>query len=708
MEVYDPEIDFPEAWKLLQPFMLNDETLISIRNSMSRELQNGLLRDMHARSSIPCLLSYVQHLPTGHERGRFLALEMWPTNCRIMLVKFSSEKDIYMSSKCVIVPHTVAASRGTTLFNFLAHNIAIFVRDKKVEKDNLPMGIAFAFELNKLALDVGILVRWTKGYGAQGAVGKNIVKLLQNALDEYKDIRINLNSIVNISAGTLMALAWSYPNCKIGLIVGTSTNAAYVEQTDACQMYEGNTKQPLMIINTEWRNFGANGHLDFIRNEFDKLVDAVSNEPGMKFYEKCISTLYLGELVRLIVVRLMKMGVIFKGASMDYFDIQWKMEMKSIMAIESDPPNVYTSAHDNLPLGFTFSFPCKHIGIDQGILVTWTKGFKSEGVVNKNVVEMLREAISRRGDFKVDIVAILNDTTGTLMSCAFQKQNCKIGMILGTGTNACYVEKTSNVEMFPAYQTSTKPHMIINCEWGAFGENGELDFVRTSFDKAVDRESLYPTKQVFEKCISGKYMGELVRHIVVELMDKGVLFKDATSQILREREKFDTRFLSEIESDKPGRVRNACKVMDELGVRGTSEEDLLCLRHICQTISTRSAKLAACGLVSLIKKTKVKDIAVGIDGSVYCFHPHYHRLLLENMKLLLKGSAKFELSLSKDGSGRGAALTAAVYTRRPPNPPKALPPEKQSSSCPLKASAPAGMPTVRRFIQKVIWTFRHF
>ncbi|XP_030078637.1 hexokinase type 1-like [Drosophila hydei] len=344
MQKYDPEKNFPEAWKLLKPFMLSDETLVTIRNSMSRELLKGLARDTHERSSVPCLLSYVQQLPTGHERGHFLALEMWPTNCRIMLVKFNSEKDIYMSSKCVIVPHKIAASRSTTFFNFLAYNIAVFVRNKKVEKDNLPMGIAFAFELNKLALDVGILIRWAPGYGVQSAVGKNVVQLLRNALNEFTDIRINLNSIVDISIGSLMAINWSNPHCKMAIIVGLLTKSAYVEQLEACEMYEGDRNHPFMIINTNWGKFGSNGHLDIIRNEFDKLIDANSNNPGMMYYEKCISTVNISELVRLIVVRLMKMGVLFKDASMDKIGISWNMEMKSIVAVESDPPNVYTAA----------------------------------------------------------------------------------------------------------------------------------------------------------------------------------------------------------------------------------------------------------------------------------------------------------------------------------------------------------------------------
>ena len=38
--------------------------------------------------------------------------------------------------------------------------------------------------------------------------------------------------------------------------------------------------------------------------------------------------------------------------------------------------------------------------------------------------------------------------------------------------------------------------VIINTEWGAFGDNGALDFVRTDVDEAIDKESLNPGKQL--------------------------------------------------------------------------------------------------------------------------------------------------------------------------------------------------------------------
>lgn len=65
-----------------------------------------------------------------------------------------------------------------------------------------------------------------------------------------------------------------------------------------------------------------------------------------------------------------------------------------------------------LPLGFTFSFPMTQRGLNVGILVSWTKSFNCAGVVGEDAVKMLNDAIHRRGDMDVDVVAVLNDTTG--------------------------------------------------------------------------------------------------------------------------------------------------------------------------------------------------------------------------------------------------------------------------------------------------------
>uniref|UniRef100_A0A8C5L7X5 Phosphotransferase n=1 Tax=Jaculus jaculus TaxID=51337 RepID=A0A8C5L7X5_JACJA len=51
-----------------------------------------------------------------------------------------------------------------------------------------------------------------------------------------------------------------------------------------------------------------------------------------------------------------------------------------------------------LPVGFTFSFPCRQSKIDEAILITWTKRFKASGVEGADVVKLLEKAIKKRGD----------------------------------------------------------------------------------------------------------------------------------------------------------------------------------------------------------------------------------------------------------------------------------------------------------------------
>lgn len=54
-------------------------------------------------------------------------------------------------------------------------------------------------------------------------------------------------------------------------------------------------------------------------------------------------------------------------------------------------------SHEKLPLGFTFSFPLAQLGLTKGLLERWTKGFNCSNVVGNDVVQLLKDAIDRRG-----------------------------------------------------------------------------------------------------------------------------------------------------------------------------------------------------------------------------------------------------------------------------------------------------------------------
>lgn len=124
----------------------------------------------------------------------------------------------------------------------------------------------------------------------------------------------------------------------------------------------------------------------------------------------------------------------------------------------------------------------------------------------------------------------------------------KLKIETGTGSNACYVEKTSNAKCaIDGQYDPNNPYMLINTEWGAFGEGGSLDTIKTEYDRDIDQNSINPNKQIFEKMISGMYMGELARLALDKLCDCGLLFNGKSPGDIKKRGKFFTKYVSEIE-----------------------------------------------------------------------------------------------------------------------------------------------------------------
>lgn len=315
-----------------------------------------------------------------------------------------------------------------------------------------------------------------------------------------------------------------------------------------------------------------------------------------------------------------------------------------------------------LPLGFTFSFPCEQKEIDKSILIRWTKGFKCSGVEGEDVVKLLKEAIQRRGDYDIGSVAMVNDTVGTMMSCGYRDQSCEIGMIIGTGTNACYMEEMKNVKRVEG----EAGRMCINTEWGGFGDDGSLRDILTEFDVVVDETSINPGVHTFEKMISGMYLGEIVRLVLVRLAKEKLLFKGQTSKDLLTPNTFQTKFISEIEEEDSG-LENAQNILTKLGLKW-DDVDSRVVRLVCDTISSRSARLCAAALATLANRIRVNrgldhlKTTVGVDGTVYRKHPNFSKELQATVRLLAP-KCDITFLVSEDGSGKGAAMVTAVAQR---------------------------------------------
>jgi len=282
---------------------------------------------------------------------------------------------------------------------------------------------------------------------------------------------------------------------------------------------------------------------------------------------------------------------------------------------------------------------------------------------------------------------LINDTTGALIASRYKDPETVIGAIFGTGCNAAYIEKCSNIPKLKAYdqnisKTGTGDEdniMAINCEYGAF-DNSHKVLPRTPYDKAIDEESPRPGEQSFEKMSAGLYLGEIFRQAVVDMWRRGVLFQTDQGHVeqdgkdkknLEDPYSIDTEFLSHIENDESKELADSKRLFESKICIPTgdniskplspSNEELLFLRHLAQLIAVRGARLCACGVSALCKRQGVTTGHVAADGSVAIKHPHFRRRWEAAVAEILDSEVgKIELTSAEDGSGIGAAVIVAL------------------------------------------------
>lgn len=264
-----------------------------------------------------------------------------------------------------------------------------------------------------------------------------------------------------------------------------------------------------------------------------------------------------------------------------------------------------------------------------------------------------------------------------------------LGAIFGTGTNGAWVEDVSKITKLGNTPASALGgEMIVNTEWGAFDNRVCVLSFKSSqsrlticpfqrrhlptspFDNKLDREWINPRFQAFEKFISGMYLGEVTRNVILSLIDaapKPILFGGKSSDVLNKHYGLDTAVMSEIEiawraglqatsgaSDAAKATPKSITSSDfeaslsdadrntlqnirqilinrlELHEQDVSLRDAAVVRRIVEMVAGRAAKLSGCAVaVTLVqtgravlgggpappaRKGEEKRIGVGVDG----------------------------------------------------------------------------------------------
>ncbi|URE28685.1 glucose homeostasis [Musa troglodytarum] len=319
-------------------------------------------------------------------------------------------------------------------------------------------------------------------------------------------------------------------------------------------------------------------------------------------------------------------------------------------------------------LGFTFSFPVRQVSIASGTLIKWTKGFNIDGTVGEDVVAELTRAMERQGlDMRVS--ALVNDTIGTLAGGRYYDNDVVAAVILGTGTNAAYVERAHAIPKWHGLLPKSG-EMVINMEWGNFRSS---HLPTTDYDQALDNESLNPGEQIFEKLISGMYLGEILRRVLLRLAKEASFFGDSVPPKLEVPFILRTPVMSAMHHDtSPDLKVVGTKLNEVLGIPDTSLKTRKVVIQVCDIVAKRGARLAAAGIVGVLKKighdNAVKDggrTVIAMDGGLYEHYTIFSECLQCTLKEMLgdEASSSVVVKLASDGSGIGAALLAASHSQ---------------------------------------------
>ncbi|GAB4835254.1 Hexokinase-3 [Ancistrocladus abbreviatus] len=292
--------------------------------SRLRQVVDAMAVEMHAGlaseggSKLKMLLTFVDTLPNGSEKGIYYALHLGGTNFRVLRVQLGGRRSSILRHDVERkpIPQHLMTSTSEDLFDFIASSLKQFVEK---EEDSGPspasrreLGFTFSFPVKQRSVSSGVLIKWTKAFSISDMIGKDVSDMLQQAIFK-KGLDMRVSALVNDTVGTLAVGHYNDEDTVAAVIIGTGTNACYLERADAIIKSQGLlTTSGGMVVNMEWGNFWSS-HLP--RTQYDIDLDAESPNPNDQGFEKMISGMYLGDIVRRVMLRMSLESDIFGPAS---------------------------------------------------------------------------------------------------------------------------------------------------------------------------------------------------------------------------------------------------------------------------------------------------------------------------------------------------------------------------------------------------------
>lgn len=252
-------------------------------------MEEGLNKN---NAEIQCIPTFI--LPKATDvKGKALVLDLGGTNYRVAIVDFSTEKPIIYPNNGWKKDMSIMKSPGYTREELFKELADLIVEIKREEE--MPIGYCFSYPTESIPGGDARLLRWTKGVDIREMVGQFVGKPLLDYLNEKNKIRFTGVKVLNDTIASLFAgLTDKSYDAYIGLIVGTGTNMATFIPSDKITKLDPECHvQGLIPVNLESGNF----YPPFL-TAVDDTVDATSDSLGKQRFEKAVSGMYLGDILK--------------------------------------------------------------------------------------------------------------------------------------------------------------------------------------------------------------------------------------------------------------------------------------------------------------------------------------------------------------------------------------------------------------------------
>ena len=270
-------------------FWLENDQLKEIASSFREKVEEGL---KHENAEIQCIPTFISP-KTSDINGKALVLDLGGTNYRVATVDLGQGSPTIHPNNGWKKDMSIMKSPGYTreeLFKELADMIVGIKRDEE-----MPIGYCFSYPAESVLSGDAKLLRWTKGVDIKEMVGQLVGKPLLDYLNEHCKIKFTGIKVLNDTIASLFAgLTDNSYDAYIGLIVGTGTNMATFIPADKIKKLDPSYNiQGLVPVNLESGNF----HPPFLTT-VDDTVDAISGSLGKQRFEKAVSGMYLGDILK--------------------------------------------------------------------------------------------------------------------------------------------------------------------------------------------------------------------------------------------------------------------------------------------------------------------------------------------------------------------------------------------------------------------------